>query len=81
MAHQIGGVVERGFAWTGRCRRLTRDYERVQTTLEGLHDVAFALLALNPVPPYSRSGDKVHNRLSAVRVHDRHDKSLGCVQQ
>jgi transposase len=44
-------VVERGFAWTGRFRRLARDYERLQTTLEGLHYVAFALLALNAVRP------------------------------
>jgi transposase len=44
-------VVERSFAWTGRFRRLARDYERLQTTLEGLHFVAFALLALNAVRP------------------------------
>jgi transposase len=44
-------VVERSFAWTGRFRRLARDYERLQTTLEGLHYVAFALLALNAVRP------------------------------
>jgi transposase len=44
-------VVERSFAWTGRFRRLTRDYERLQTTLEGFHYVAFALLALKAVLP------------------------------
>jgi transposase len=44
-------VIERSFAWTGRFRRLARDYERLQTTLEGLHYVAFALLALNAVRP------------------------------
>ncbi|MDP9370222.1 MAG: IS5 family transposase [Chloroflexota bacterium] len=44
-------VVERGFAWTGRFRRLARDYERLHTTLEGLHFVAFALLALNAARP------------------------------
>jgi transposase len=44
-------VVERSFAWTGRFRRLTRDYERLHTTLEGFHYVAFALLALNAVRP------------------------------
>jgi transposase len=44
-------VIERGFAWTGRFRRLARDYERLETTLEGLHYVAFALLALNAVRP------------------------------
>ena len=44
-------VVERSFAWTGRFRRLARDYERLHTTLEGFHYVAFALLALNAVLP------------------------------
>ena len=44
-------VVERSFAWTGRFRRLARDYERLQTTLEGFHYVAFALLALKAVMP------------------------------
>jgi transposase len=44
-------VVERSFAWTGRFRRLTRDYERLQTTLEGFHYLAFALLALKTALP------------------------------
>jgi transposase len=44
-------VIERSFAWTGRFRRLARDYERLQTTLEGLHYVAFALLALKSALP------------------------------
>lgn len=44
-------VVERGFARTGRFRRLARDYERLHTTLEEVHDVTFALLALNAVLP------------------------------
>ena len=44
-------VVERSFAWTGRFRRLARDYERLQTTLEGFHYVAFALLALQAAAP------------------------------
>ena len=39
-------VVERSFAWTARCRRLARDYERLSTTLAGLHFVAFAMLML-----------------------------------
>ena len=39
-------VVERSFAWTGRFRRLARDYERLPTTLAGLHFVAFAILLL-----------------------------------
>jgi transposase len=44
-------VVERDFAWAARFRRLARDYERLETTLEGLHYVAFALLALAKVMP------------------------------
>ena len=44
-------VVERGFAWMARFRRLARDYERLDTTLEGFHYVAFALLALAKVMP------------------------------
>jgi transposase len=44
-------VVERSFAWTGRFRRLARDYERLQTTLEGFHFIAFALLALKAALP------------------------------
>jgi transposase len=39
-------VVERSFAWTARCRRLARDYERLSSTLVGLHFVAFAMLML-----------------------------------
>ena len=39
-------VVERSFAWTARCRRLARDYERLSTTLAGLHFAAFAMLLL-----------------------------------
>ena len=39
-------VVERSFAWTARCRRLARDYERLGATLAGLHFVAFAMLML-----------------------------------
>jgi transposase len=44
-------VVERNFAWASRFRRLARDYERLETTLEGFHYVAFALLALAKVMP------------------------------
>jgi len=44
-------VAERSFAWIARFRRLARDYERLQTTLEGFHDVAFALLALKTALP------------------------------
>ena len=40
-------VVERSFAWLARFRRLLRDYERLPTTLAGLHWLAFACLLLN----------------------------------
>ena len=50
-------VVERSFAWAARFRRLARDYERLDTTLKGLHFVAFAILMgarlLNTPPPTS----------------------------
>lgn len=42
-------VVERSFAWTGRFRRLARDYERLPDTLAGLHFLAFAILMLKHV--------------------------------
>ena len=37
-------IVERSFAWAARFRRLARDYERLETTLKGLHYIAFATL-------------------------------------
>lgn len=37
-------VVERSFGWTGRFRRLARDYERLADTLKGMHYIAFAIL-------------------------------------
>lgn len=39
-------VVERSFGWVARFRRLARDYERLPTTLAGLHFLAFAILLL-----------------------------------
>ena len=39
-------VVERSFAWLARFRRLSRDYERLPTTLAGLHWLAFTCLLL-----------------------------------
>jgi transposase len=42
-------VVERSFGWMSRFRRLTRDYERLPETLEGLHILAFAVLMLKNV--------------------------------
>jgi transposase len=40
-------IVERDFAWASRFRRLAKDYERLPTTLAGLHFVAFACLFLS----------------------------------
>ena len=37
-------IVERSFGWMGRFRRLTRDYERLTTTLAGWHWLAFVAL-------------------------------------
>jgi transposase len=39
-------VGERSFAWMARFRRLAKDYERLPTTLAGLHFAAFAGLML-----------------------------------
>src|SRR5437588_3125800 len=39
-------VVERSFAWLARFRRLAKDYERLATTLRGMHLAAFAILML-----------------------------------
>src|SRR5690606_19067713 len=39
-------VVERGFAWASRFRRLVKDYERLPRTLVGLHVAAFITLML-----------------------------------
>jgi transposase len=39
-------IVERSFAWASRFRRLARDYERLPSTLSGLHWVAFLVLML-----------------------------------
>lgn len=42
-------VVERSFAWAARFRRLVRDYERLPSTLAGLHFVVFACLLLSRI--------------------------------
>jgi transposase len=42
-------VVERTFGWLGRFRRLTRDYERLATVLEGWHWLAFLTLIIRQV--------------------------------
>lgn len=39
-------VVERSFGWAARFRRLARDYERLASTLEGIHYLVFACLML-----------------------------------
>ena len=39
-------VVERSFAWATRFRRLAKDYERLPSTVAGLHIVAFICLML-----------------------------------
>lgn len=39
-------VVERSFAWLTRFRRLAKDYERLASTLKGMHLAAFAMLML-----------------------------------
>ena len=40
-------VVERSFGWAPRFRRLARDYERLASSLAGLHWVAFVCLMLH----------------------------------
>jgi len=42
-------VVERSLAWMGRFRRLAKDYERLPTTVAGLHFTVFACLMLSRV--------------------------------
>ncbi len=49
-------VVERDFAWASRFRRLAKDYERLPTTLAGLHFVAFACLFLQQAAGILRAG-------------------------
>lgn len=46
-------VVERTFAWLARFRRLARDYERLATTLNGWHWLAFVSILLSRVHPQS----------------------------
>ena len=49
-------VVERSFGWMSRFRRLARDYERLATTLAGLHFVAFVCLLLHRAAPLLTGG-------------------------
>ena len=39
-------LVERSFGWAARFRRFARDYERLASSLAGLHGLAFACLML-----------------------------------
>ena len=49
-------VVERSFAWTGRFRRLARDFERLPATFAGLHWLAFFSLMLHSLVKQFRTG-------------------------
>jgi transposase len=42
-------VVERSFAWAARFRRLAKDYERLPSSVAGLHWLAFLILMLNSI--------------------------------
>lgn len=48
-------VVERSFAWLARFRRLARDYERLASTLRGMHLAAFAILMLTRLANWTES--------------------------
>jgi len=48
-------VVERTFAWQARFRRLSRDYERLATTIEGVHWLAASTLMLRSL---QKAGDQ-----------------------
>lgn len=44
-------VIERGFAWFGRDRRLSNDYEQSPLASEGIIDIAFIHLFLRRLSP------------------------------
>jgi transposase len=48
-------VVERSLAWLARCRRLARDYERLASTLKGMHLIAFTILMLTRLTNWGTS--------------------------
>jgi len=48
-------VVERSFAWLTRFRRLAKDYERLASTLKGLHIAAFAFVMLAQLANWNAS--------------------------
>jgi len=47
-------VMDRSFGWMARFRRLARNYERLDETLEGLSYVAFSILMLHKAAPHFR---------------------------
>jgi len=48
-------VVERSFAWLARFRRLAKDYERLASTLKGMHLATFAFVMLARLMNWSES--------------------------
>ena len=48
-------VAERSFAWLTRFRRLAKDYERLASTLKGMHLAAFAIIMLARLVNWSES--------------------------
>ena len=48
-------VVERSFAWLVRFRRLAKDYERLASTLKGMHLAAFAIIMLARLANWNES--------------------------
>jgi len=48
-------VVERSNAWVARFKRLSRDYERLESTLVGMHFLVFSILMLTRAAPLIRS--------------------------
>jgi transposase len=48
-------VVERSFAWLARFRRLAKDYERLASTLKGMHLAAFAIVMLARLTNWTES--------------------------
>jgi len=48
-------VVERSFAWLTRFRRLAKDYERLASTLRGMHLAAFAIVMLARLANWTES--------------------------
>jgi len=49
-------VVERSFAWVSRFRRMARDYERLPTTVAGIHLAGFVIVMLGQALPHLAAG-------------------------